>query len=83
MSKALDSLNSILRYSQAREQQKIDRSLSLLDMGNRLQQQKYDREEQQQRMSIAKEAARDANESRDLQRELTFDPERIKCLKHA
>lgn len=78
MSKALDSLNSILRYSQAREQQKIDRSLSLLDMGNRLQQQKYAREEQIQRMSIAKEAAKDANESRDLQRELTFDPERIK-----
>ena len=78
MSKALDSLNSILRYSQAREQQKIDRSLSLLDMGNRLQQQKYAREEQIQRMSIAKEAARDANESRDLQREYTFDPERIK-----
>ena len=51
MSKALDSLNSILRYSQAREQQKIDRSLSLLDMGNRLQQQKYAREEQIQRMS--------------------------------
>ena len=78
MSKALDSLNSILRYSQAREQQKIDRSLSLLDMGNRLQQQKYAREEQIQRMSIAKEAAKDANELRDLEREYRFDPERIK-----
>ena len=65
MSRALDSLNSILKYKQSREQQKIDRSLSLLDMGNRMQQQKYSREEQVQRMSIAKEAARDANELRD------------------
>ena len=47
-------------------------------MGNRLQQQKYAREEQIQRMSIAKEAAKDANELRDLEREYRFDPERIK-----
>ena len=39
MSEALQSLNSILKYSQERERQKIDRSLAMMDMATRLRQQ--------------------------------------------
>ena len=80
MSRALDSLNSILKYRQAREQQKIDRSLALLDLGTRLKQQKYDREEQLQRMEIARERERDNNEIREFQKK-SLDPELTKMKK--
>ena len=80
MSRALDSLNSILKYRQSREQQKIDRSLALLDLGTKLKQQKYDREEQLQRMEIARERERDNDEIRDLQKQ-SLDPELLKMKK--
>ena len=80
MSRALDSLNSILKYRQAREQQKIDRSLALLDLGTRLKQQQYDREEQLQRMEIARERERDNNEIREFQKK-SLDPELTKMKK--
>ena len=80
MSRALDSLNSILKYQQSREQQKIDRSLALLDLGTKLKQQKYDREEQLQRMEIARERERDNDEIRDLQKQ-SLDPELLKMKK--
>ena len=80
MSRALDSLNSILKYRQAREQQKIDRSLALLDLGTRLKQQQYDREEQLQRMEIARERERDNDEIREFQKK-SLDPELTKMKK--
>jgi hypothetical protein len=46
MSRALDSINNLLKYKLQREQQKIDRSLSLLDLGTKLRQEGYAREEQ-------------------------------------
>ena len=85
MSRALDSINSLLKYKQSREQQKIDRSLAMLDLGTRLRQQEFSREEQIQRMGIAQsqeqdriERERDANELRDLQRNELYSPEAIK-----
>ena len=42
MSQALQSLNSILKYKNERERQKIDRSLSMMDMATRLRQQQID-----------------------------------------
>lgn len=88
MSRALDSINNLLKYKLQREQQKIDRSLSLLDLGTKLRQEGYAREEQLQRMEIARsqeldriERERDANELRDLQRNEVYSPEAIERRK--
>ena len=59
MSQALQSLNAILKYKQERERQKIDKSLAMLDMGRRLQQEERDAAFQSQTMAI-----RDAQERR-------------------
>ena len=42
MSQTLQALNSILKYKQERERQKIDRSLAMMDMATRLKQQKIE-----------------------------------------
>ena len=52
MSQALQSLNNILKYRQERESQKINESLSMMEVGTRLQQQKYDREFQIQTIKL-------------------------------
>tara|TARA_R110002020_G_scaffold267287_2_gene482410 strand:+ start:260 stop:1297 length:1038 start_codon:yes stop_codon:yes gene_type:complete len=59
MSQALQSLNAILKYKQERERQKIDKSLAMLDMGRRLQQEERESAFQSQTMAI-----RDAQERR-------------------
>ena len=59
MSQALQSLNAILKYKQERERQKIDKSLAMLDMGRRLQQEEREAAFQSQTMAI-----RDAQERR-------------------
>ena len=59
MSQALQSLNAILKYKQERERQKIDKSLAMLDMGRRLQQQEREAAFQAQTMAL-----RDAQERR-------------------
>jgi len=59
MSQALQSLNAILKYKQERERQKIDKSLAMLDMGRRLQQQEREAAFQSQTMAL-----RDAQERR-------------------
>jgi len=61
MSQALQSLNNILKYRQERESQKINESLSMMEVGTRLQQQKYDREFQIQTIKL-----RNAREKRDV-----------------
>jgi len=61
MSQALQSLNNILKYRLDRERQKIGESLSMMEVGTRLQQQKYDREFQIQTIKL-----RDAREKRDV-----------------
>ena len=69
MSQALQSLNSILKYRQERERQKIGESLSMLDMGTRLKQQKYDREFQKQTIALrtAQERRSVAKDDREKQ----------------
>ena len=59
MSQALQSLNAILKYKQERERQKIDKSLAMLDMGRRLQQEEREAAFQSQTMAL-----RDAQEKR-------------------
>jgi len=59
MSQALQSLNAILKYKQERERQKIDKSLAMLDMGRRLQQEERESAFQSQTMAL-----RDAQERR-------------------
>ena len=61
MSQALQSLNNILKYRLDRERQKIGESLSMMEVGTRLQQQKYDREFQIQTIKL-----RNAREKRDV-----------------
>ena len=64
MSQALQSLNSILKYKQERERQKIDRSLSMMDMATRLRQQQIDNARQERMMQLREaDAKRDAKES--------------------
>ena len=50
MSQALQSLNSLLKYKQERERQKIDKSLSMMDMATRLRQQQLENTRQNQIM---------------------------------
>jgi len=52
MSQALQSLNSILKYKQERERQKIDRSLSMMDMATRLRQQQIDNARAQTQLQL-------------------------------
>ena len=66
MSQALQSLNAILKYKQERERQKIDKSLAMLDMGRRLQQEEREAAFQSQTMAI-----RDAQEKRATAAEKT------------
>ena len=64
MSEALQSLNSILKYKQERERQKIDRSLAMMDMATRLRQQQIDNARQERMMQLREaDAKRDAKES--------------------
>ena len=65
MSQALESLNSILKYRQERERQKINESMAMLEMGSRLKQQQYDREVQEQSIIL-----RDAQEKRTASKNL-------------
>lgn len=52
MSQALQSLNSLLKYKQERERQKIDKSLSMMDMATRLKQQQLENTRQNQIMQM-------------------------------
>ena len=69
MSQALQSLNAILKYKQERERQKIDKSLAMLDMGRRLQQQEREAAFQAQtmRLSVAQERRATAAEKASIQ----------------
>ena len=76
MSQALQSLNAILKYKQERERQKIDKSLAMLDMGRRLQQEEREAAFQSQTMAI-----RDAQERRATAGEKTSISEREQNLR--
>lgn len=52
MSQTLQSLNALLKYKQERERQKIDKSLSMMDMATRLRQQKIENARQAELMSM-------------------------------
>lgn len=62
MSQALQSLNSLLKYKQERERQKIDKSLSMMDMATRLRQQQLENARQNEIMRM-----RVKQENRDSQ----------------
>lgn len=68
MTQALQSLNSILKYRQERERQKIGESLSMLNVGISLQQQQYDRQFQKQTIALrtAQERRADAKDKREI-----------------
>ena len=64
MSQALQTLNSILKYRNERERQKIDRSLSMMDMATRIRQQRIDNARQERMMQLREvDARRNAEES--------------------
>jgi len=52
MSQTLQALNSIIKYKNERERQKIDRSLSMMDMATRLRQQNIDNARQERMMQL-------------------------------
>jgi hypothetical protein len=52
MSQTLQALNSIIKYKNERERQKIDRSLAMMDMATRLRQQKIDNARQERMMQL-------------------------------
>ena len=61
MSQALQSLNSLLKYKQERERQKIDRSLSMMDMATRLRQQQIENARNNEMMQMRRrEETRDS-----------------------
>ena len=61
MSQALQSLNSLLKYKQERERQKIDRSLSMMDMATRLRQQQLENARNNEMMQMRRrEETRDS-----------------------
>ena len=62
MSQALQSLNSLLKYKQERERQKIDKSLSMMDMATRLRQQQLENARNNEMMQM-----RRREETRDSQ----------------
>lgn len=68
MSQTLQALNSILKYRQERERQKIDKSLAMLDMGRKIQQQEADRRYNEELMRIRKQESFRAGrkEQRDI-----------------
>jgi hypothetical protein len=79
MSQALQSLNSILKYKQERERQKIDRSLSMMDMATRLRQQQIDNARQERMMQLREaDARRDAKESAARLTNLNLQQEKLK-----
>ena len=79
MSQALQSLNSILKYKQERERQKIDRSLSMMDMATRLRQQQIDNARQERMMQLREaDAKRDAKESAARLTNLNLQQEKLK-----
>jgi hypothetical protein len=52
MSQTLQALNSIIKYSNEKQRQRIDESLAMLDMGRKLKQQDIDRKYQQETMNL-------------------------------
>jgi hypothetical protein len=79
MSEALQSLNSILKYKQERERQKIDRSLAMMDMATRLRQQQIDNARQERMMQLREaDAKRDAKESAARLTNLNLQQEKLK-----
>ena len=68
MSQTLQALNSILKYKQERERQKIDKSLAMLDMGRKIQQQEVDRRYNEELMQLRKQESLRAGrkEQRDI-----------------
>ena len=66
MSQALQSLNSILKYKQERERQKIDRSLSMMDMATRLRQQQIDNARQERMMQLREADAKEMQKNQLL-----------------
>ena len=79
MSQALQSLNSILKYKNERERQKIDRSLSMMDMATRLRQQQIDNVRQDRIMELREaDARRDIKESAARLTNLNLQQEKFK-----
>ena len=79
MSQALQSLNSILKYKNERERQKIDRSLSMMDMATRLRQQQIDNTRQDRMMELREsDARRDIKESAARLTNLNLQQEKLK-----
>ena len=83
MSETLQSLNSILKYNQERERQKIDRSLAMMDMATRLRQQKIDNTRQDRMMQLREsDAIRDAKASAARLTNLNLQQEKLKYMVH-
>lgn len=82
MSQTLQALNSIIKYKNERERQKIDRSLSMMDMATRLRQQKIDndRAERSFRLQESREF-REKEKFKMLQEDRVSDVDYDKAIK--
>jgi len=81
MSQTLQALNSIIKYKNERERQKIDRSLAMMDMATRLRQQKIDNARQERMMQLRESQETRQAEKADL--DATYLNKQINALDKA
>ena len=81
MSQTLQALNSIIKYKNERERQKIDRSLAMMDMATRLRQQKIDNDRQERMMQLRENQETRQAEKADL--DATYLNKQINALDKA
>ena len=81
MSQTLQALNSIIKYKNERERQKIDRSLAMMDMATRLRQQKIDNDRQERMMQLRENQETRQAEKADL--DATYLNKKINALDKA
>jgi hypothetical protein len=81
MSQTLQALNSIIKYKNERERQKIDRSLAMMDMATRLRQQKIDNARQERMMQLRENQETRQAEKADL--DATYLNKQINALDKA
>ncbi len=79
MSQTLQALNSIIKYSNEKQRQRIDESLAMLDMGRKLKQQDIDRKYQQETMNLRR--AEERRRSKEGKKDIEVAEQNLKIAK--
>ena len=79
MSQTLQALNSIIKYSNEKQRQRIDESLAMLDMGRKLKQQDIDRKYQQETMNLRR--AEERRRSKEGKKNIEVAEQNLKIAK--